>query len=60
MYSVGQCICVYVWCSCFFNDTQETYNDTFFEALDGVTNALDNVDASKSIVYAIGYYCALL
>ena len=25
----------------------ETYNDDFFEALDGVTNALDNVDASK-------------
>ena len=25
----------------------ETYNDDFFEALNGVTNALDNVDASK-------------
>ena len=23
------------------------YDDTFFESLDGVTNALDNVDASK-------------
>ncbi|KAL5474908.1 hypothetical protein EMCRGX_G026935 [Ephydatia muelleri] len=26
-------------------DTEETYNDTFFESLDGVANALDNVDA---------------
>lgn len=25
----------------------EIYNDDFFEALDGVTNALDNIDASK-------------
>ena len=53
------CVCVRacVWwlvvgllCLWFFNDVQETYNDTFFEALDGVTNALDNVDASKSII----------
>ena len=28
-------------------DTEETYNDTFFESLDGVANALDNVDASE-------------
>ena len=26
---------------------QEIYDDAFFEALDGVANALDNVDASK-------------
>jgi len=26
-------------------DTEATYDDTFFEALDGVANALDNVDA---------------
>ena len=25
----------------------EIYNDDFFEALHGVTNALDNIDASK-------------
>lgn len=31
--------------------TQETYDDTFFEALDGVANALDNVDASESMLY---------
>ena len=31
----------------FFLTVLETYNDDFFEALDGVTNALDNVDASK-------------
>ena len=42
---------------CFFDGARETYDDTFFEALDGVTNALDNVDASKSIMYiaTIGY-----
>ena len=51
------CVCLCVWWvlvgllySCFFNGTQETYDDTFFEALDGVANALDNVDASKPIV----------
>ncbi|XP_050429029.1 ubiquitin-like modifier-activating enzyme 1 [Adelges cooleyi] len=26
-------------------ETESTYNDTFFESLDGVANALDNVDA---------------
>lgn len=29
-------------------DTERIYNDDFFESLDGVTNALDNVDARKS------------
>ena len=29
-------------------ETESTYDDNFFESLDGVANALDNVDASKS------------
>ena len=28
-------------------DTEHIYTDEFFEQLDGVANALDNVDASK-------------
>ena len=28
-------------------DTENIYTDNFFEALDGVANALDNIDASK-------------
>ncbi len=28
-------------------DTENIYTDDFFEGLDGVANALDNVDASK-------------
>ena len=28
-------------------ETEDVYDDTFFEALDGVTNALDNVDARE-------------
>ena len=32
------------------NCTQETYNDAFFEALEGVTSALDNVHASESVI----------
>ncbi len=28
-------------------ESESTYDDTFFEALDGVANALDNVDASE-------------
>ena len=28
-------------------DTENIYTDAFFEQLDGVANALDNVDASK-------------
>lgn len=29
-------------------DTERVYDDDFFESLDGVANALDNVDARKS------------
>ena len=29
------------------HETENVYNDAFFESLDGVANALDNVDASK-------------
>ena len=29
-------------------ETESVYDDTFFESLDGVANALDNVDASES------------
>ena len=29
------------------NETENIYNDEFFESLDGVANALDNVDASE-------------
>ena len=28
-------------------ETEDVYDDTFFESLDGVTNALDNVDARE-------------
>ena len=28
-------------------ETENVYTDDFFEALDGVVNALDNIDASK-------------
>lgn len=28
-------------------DTERVYDDDFFESLDGVANALDNVDARK-------------
>ena len=28
-------------------DTENIYTDAFFEGLDGVANALDNIDASK-------------
>lgn len=31
-------------------DTENIYDDDFFLALDGVANALDNVDASKSVL----------
>lgn len=31
-------------------DTENIYTDDFFEALDGVANALDNIDASKLII----------
>ena len=28
-------------------ETEDTYDDKFFESLDGVANALDNVDARE-------------
>ena len=31
------------------SDLAEIFNDDFFNALDGVTNALDNVDARKYV-----------
>ena len=31
-------------------DTEDIYTDDFFEALDGVANALDNVDARKYLL----------
>lgn len=31
-------------------ETENVYNDDFFEHLDGVTNALDNVDARKQFI----------
>ena len=30
-------------------ETENVYDDNFFESLDGVANALDNVDASESV-----------
>lgn len=30
-------------------DTERVYDDDFFESLDGVANALDNVDARKRL-----------
>ena len=32
-------------------DTECVYNDDFFEGLDGVANALDNIDARKLTQY---------
>lgn len=40
-------------------DTERIYDDDFFESLDGVTNALDNVDARKRLklqLYAVFTY----
>lgn len=37
-------------------ETEKTYNDDFFEALDGVTNALDNVDARMYMDRRCVYY----
>lgn len=37
-------------------ETEETYDDTFFEALDGVANALDNVDARNYMDRRCVYY----
>ena len=33
-------------------ETEHVYTDDFFEQLDGVANALDNVDASKYSLFA--------
>ena len=32
-------------------ETENVYDDNFFESLDGVANALDNVDASELIMW---------
>ncbi|KAI9471280.1 E1 ubiquitin-activating protein [Coemansia sp. RSA 989] len=37
-------------------DTEAVYNDDFFESLDGVTNALDNVDARRYMDSRCVYY----
>lgn len=37
-------------------DTESTYDDTFFERLDGVANALDNVDARRYMDRRCVYY----
>ncbi|KAJ1967860.1 E1 ubiquitin-activating protein [Dispira parvispora] len=37
-------------------ETENVYNDNFFEALDGVTNALDNVEARKYMDRRCVYY----
>ena len=36
-------------------ETENVYDDNFFESLDGVANALDNVDASESKYILILY-----
>ena len=38
-------------------ESESTYDDAFFESLDGVTNALDNVDASKRPLKGSGRVC---
>ncbi|KAJ3412956.1 hypothetical protein HDV05_008671 [Chytridiales sp. JEL 0842] len=38
-------------------DTENIFNDTFWEGLQGVTNALDNVDARKYVDRRCVYYC---
>jgi len=38
-------------------ETEDIYNDGFFESLDGVTNALDNVDARMYMDRRCVYYC---
>ena len=39
----------------FLNNILATYDDNFFEQLDGVANALDNIDASKKILFFLSY-----
>ncbi len=46
-------------------DTENIYTDAFFEGLDGVANALDNVDASKfrkniKLSLSKGYFCRVI
>jgi ubiquitin-activating enzyme E1 len=38
-------------------DTENIFNDDFWEGLNGVTNALDNVDARKYVDRRCVYYC---
>ncbi|KAL5009039.1 hypothetical protein ScPMuIL_014620 [Solemya velum] len=38
-------------------ETENIYSDEFFEAIDGVTNALDNVDARRYMDGRCVYYC---
>uniref|UniRef100_A0A8C1F6C4 E1 ubiquitin-activating enzyme n=1 Tax=Cyprinus carpio carpio TaxID=630221 RepID=A0A8C1F6C4_CYPCA len=38
-------------------DTEKVYDDDFFESLDGVANALDNVDARMYMDRRCVYYC---
>lgn len=40
----------------FLNVMIDIYDDSFFEQLDGVANALDNIDASKSCVLSFLYF----
>lgn len=41
-------------------ETESIYDDDFFTALDGVANALDNVEASKSAAYPVSQYVCVL
>lgn len=36
------------------NDTEHIYTDEFFDSLDGVANALDNVDARECTAVRVG------
>ena len=45
------CVCSLWDCLvCVLNSTEDIYDDDFFKALDGVVNALDNVEARESYV----------
>ena len=37
-------------------DTEKVFNDTFWESLDGVLNALDNIKARKYVDSKIVFY----
>ena len=41
-------------------ETEAVYDDSVFEALDGVANALDNVDARKFITNSWSCLCYVL